>query len=365
MSEISKELIESILADYTLPYLEIDPVSGRMVKDISINGELVKIELELGMPADRIQHLISEELNDKITDQSNATDVLVNVTSRIKSHAVQKNVQALKGVKNVIAVGSGKGGVGKSTVAVNLALALSEEGARVGMMDADIYGPSLPTMLGCHGKAASKDGKSLEPMEAHGVQCISMGHMVDTDDTPVIWRGPMATSALQQLLNDSNWGDLDYLVIDLPPGTGDIQLTLCQNIPVTGAVIVTTPQDISLIDANKALKMFEKVSVSVLGVIENMSTHICSNCGHEEAIFGSGGGETMSDRYDIPLLGQIPLTLQVREGVDKGAPTVVSDPESPVAAIFTEIARLVAAEISKKPKEFSAKMPKIVIENKT
>ena len=364
MSDVTKELVESVLAECVLPYLETDPVSARMIKDISIIDNLVKVDLELGMPIGGIQHSISEELNSKLRHQTTAKDVLINIRSKILSHAVQKNVEALKGVKNVIAVGSGKGGVGKSTVAVNLALALKEEGAKVGMMDADIYGPSLPTMLGCHGKAASNDGKTLEPMEAHGIQCVSMGHMVDTDDTPVIWRGPMATSALTQLLNDSNWDDLDYLVIDLPPGTGDIQLTLCQNIPVTGAVIVTTPQDISLIDANKALKMFEKVSVSVLGVVENMSTHICSSCGHEEAIFGSGGGETMSDRYGIPLLGQIPLAKEIREGVDQGTPTVSSDPESPVSDVFREIARQVSADISKKPKNFSAKMPKIVIENK-
>ena len=364
MTEITKELIESVLADFTLPYLETDPVSGRMVKDISINGDVIKVELELGMPIAGIHHAISEELVDKIKYQTSAAGVLVNITSNISSHAVQKNIPALKGVKNVIAVGSGKGGVGKSTIAVNLALALKEEGANVGIMDADIYGPSQPTMLGCHGKAASKDGKSLEPMEAHGIQCISMGHMLDSDDSPVIWRGPMATSALTQLLNDSNWDNLDYLVIDLPPGTGDIQLTLCQNIPVTGAVIVTTPQDISLIDANKALKMFEKVSVAILGVVENMSTHICSNCGHEEAIFGSGGGETMSDRYGIPLLGQIPLAVEIREGVDQGMPTVSSDPGSPVSDTFREIARQVTAGISIKPKNFSAKMPKIVIENK-
>ncbi len=364
MSEITKEVIESVLSEYNLPILETDPVSGHIVRDISIKDGLVKVDLEMGIPVEGIRHTIAEELNSLLKHRTTAEDVLINVTSRIQSHAVQKNVNALKGVKNVIAVGSGKGGVGKSTVAVNLALALKEEGAKVGMMDADIYGPSLPTMLGCHGKAASTDGKTLEPMEAHGIQCISMGHMLDSDDSPVIWRGPMAVSALQQLLNDSNWGDLDYLVIDLPPGTGDIQLTLCQNIPVTGAVIVTTPQDISLIDANKALKMFEKVSVSVLGVIENMSTHICSKCGHEEAIFGSGGGEKMSDRYGIPLLGQIPLSIEIREGVDQGEPTVISEPESPVTNSFTMIARQVAAEISRKPKDFSAKMPKIVIENK-
>ncbi len=364
MAELSKEQIESVLADYTLPLFNTDPISGKMVKAIEIKDNLVRIELELGIPIDKIRHDIAEELKEKIKLHSPTDDVLVNIHSKIIPHAVQKNVSALKGVKNVIAVGSGKGGVGKSTVAVNLALALSEEGAKVGMMDADIYGPSLPTMLGCGGKAVSHDGKSLEPMEAHGIQFISMGNMLDSDDAPVIWRGPMAVSALQQLLNDTNWNDVDYLIIDLPPGTGDIQLTLCQNIPVTGAVIVTTPQDISLIDASKALKMFEKVDVTVLGIIENMSTHICSKCGHEEAIFGKGGAEAMSERYGVPLLGQIPLAIEVREGMDKGDPVVIADPESPITRAFIQIARHVAVEIAKKPKNFSAKMPKIVVENK-
>ncbi len=363
MSKISEQLIRSVLADYILPYFETDPVSAGMVKDISINESLIKVELELGIPIEGMKHAISEEIYSKIKYQAPAIDVLVNIKSNIRSHAVQKNVEALRGVKNVIAVGSGKGGVGKSTMAVNLALALKAEGARVGMMDADIYGPSLPTMLGADGKITSQDGKTMEPMESLGLQSVSMGNMTDGDDTPVIWRGPMATSALQQLLKETNWDDLDYLVIDLPPGTGDIQLTLCQNIPVTGAVIVTTPQDISLIDANKALKMFEKVSVNVLGVIENMSTHVCSNCGHEEAIFGSGGGETMADRYGIRLLGQIPLAIEIREGVDNAKPTVASDPASPVTATFTEIARQVAVSISQKPRDFTAKMPKIVIES--
>lgn len=363
MPEISKELIESVLSDYILPYFEIDPVSGGMVKDISINGNIIKIDLELGIPVEGIRHAISEELYSKIKYQLPTSDVLINITSKIRSHAVQKNVEALKGVKNVIAVGSGKGGVGKSTMAVNIALALKAEGARVGMMDADIYGPSLPTMLGSHGNVDSKDGKTIEPMEAHGIQSISMGNMTDSEDAPIIWRGPMATSALQQLLKDTNWDDLDYLVIDLPPGTGDIQLTLCQNIPVTGAVIVTTPQDIALIDAKKALKMFEKVSVNILGVIENMSTHVCSNCGHEEAIFGTGGGEQMADNYGVPLLGQIPLALEIREGVDNARPTVVSDPDSAATASFIEIARQVAVAIAQKPKNFSINMPKIVIES--
>ncbi len=364
MSEISKDLVNSILSSYTVPYLEIDPISGNLVKDLSISENLIKLELELGIPVEGIQHVISKDLNALIKQYTSATDVIINISSKIRAHAFQKNVNALKGVKNVIAVGSGKGGVGKSTLSVNLALALHKEGAKVGMMDADIYGPSLPTMLGAHGKAESKDGKTVDPLQSHGIQSISMGNMTDSDDTPVIWRGPMATSAMQQLINDANWDNLDYLIIDLPPGTGDIQLTLCQKIPVTGAVIVTTPQDIALIDANKALKMFEQVSVSVLGIVENMSTHVCSNCGHEEAIFGTGGGETMSERYDVPLLGQIPLAAQVREAVDNGEPTVVSDPNSPITATFLEVARQVAAQVSRKPKNLALNMPKIVIENK-
>lgn len=362
MPEITKAVIESILSGYTLPYLDQDPVSSNAVRAITIKADLIKVELELGIPVAGIQHQICEEINDLLKHQTTASDILVNVSSRIVSHAVQKNVSALPGIKNVIAVGSGKGGVGKSTVSVNLALALAEEGARVGIMDADIYGPSIPTMLGCHGRAESKDGKSFEPVESYGLQCISMGHMLDTDDAPVIWRGPMATSALQQLIKEAKWRDLDYLVIDLPPGTGDIQLTLCQNIPLTGAVIVTTPQDIALVDAQKALKMFEKVSVSVLGVIENMSTHVCSHCGHVETIFGTGGGKKMTERYGIPLLGELPLDIRIREDVDSGEPTVASDPESPISACFIEIARKVTSSIAMKPKDYSGKIPKIVVE---
>lgn len=362
MSEISKEAIESILSGYTLPYIEQDPVSCKAVKAITINAELVKVELELGIPVAGLQHQICEDLSDLLKHHTTASDVLVNVTSRIVSHAIQNNISVLPGIKNVIAVGSGKGGVGKSTVAVNLALA--EEGASVGIMDADIYGPSIPTMLGCRVRAESTDGKSFEPVESLGLQCISMGHMLDTDDAPVIWRGPMVTSAVQQLIKEAKWRDLDYLVIDLPPGTGDIQLTLCQNIPLTGAVIVTTPQDIALIDANKALKMFDKVNVTVLGVIENMSTHICSQCAHEEPIFGSGGADKMADRYGIPVLGKLPLDMKIREDVDGGEPTVISDPESTVSQTFIEIARKVATSIAMKPKDFSSKIPKIVVEAK-
>jgi len=275
---------------------------------------------------------------------------------------VQKGVKTIDGIKNIIAVASGKGGVGKSTTAVNLALALSAEGAKVGILDADIYGPSQPRMLGVHGKPESKDGKTLEPMMSYDLEAMSIGFLVD-EETPMIWRGPMVTQALQQLLNDTNWGELDYLVIDLPPGTGDIQLTLAQQIPVSGAVIVTTPQDIALLDARKGLKMFEKVEVPVLGIVENMSIHICSNCGHEEHIFGQGGGQSMSDQYDVDFLGALPLDIRIREETDSGKPTVVAEPDSRIAQIYRDIARRTAAKLSMQAKNYAAKFPSIVIQN--
>jgi ATP-binding protein involved in chromosome partitioning len=268
----------------------------------------------------------------------------------------------MKGVKNIIAVASGKGGVGKSTTSVNLALALSVEGAKVGILDADIYGPSQPRMLGITGKPDSKDGKSLEPMENYGVQAMSIGFLID-EDTPMIWRGPMVTQALEQLLNDTRWRELDYLIIDMPPGTGDIQLTLSQRIPVSGAVIVTTPQDIALLDARKGLKMFEKVEVPILGIVENMSIHICSKCGHEEHIFGEGGGQKMSDDYGVDFLGALPLDIKIREEADSGKPTVVAQPDSRITEIYREIARRMAAKLAIKAKDYSSKFPNIVIQN--
>src|SRR5207249_1906171 len=258
--------------------------------------------------------------------QAGAASVQVKVTSKVVAHAVQRGVKLIPGIKNIIAVASGKGGVGKSTTAVNLALALAAEGAQVGVLDADIYGPSQPTMLGIAGRPESRDGKTLEPLEAYGLQAMSIGCLIDVD-TPMVWRGPMVTQALQQLLTQTNWRDLDYLIIDMPPGTGDIQLTLSQKVPVTGAVIVTTPQDIALLDARKGLKMFEKVGIPILGIVENMSTHICSNCGHEEHIFGQGGAERMCKEYGVELLGSLPLDIAIREQADSGKPTVVADPE--------------------------------------
>ena len=263
--------------------------------------------------------------------------------SKVVSHAVQRGVKLVPGIKNIIAVASGKGGVGKSTTAVNLALALAAEGATVGMLDADIYGPSQPMMLGIAGRPESKDGKSLEPMEGHGLQAMSIGFLIDID-TPMVWRGPMVTQALEQLLKDTRWRELDYLVVDLPPGTGDIQLTLAQKVPVTGAVIVTTPQDIALIDARKGLKMFEKVGIPILGIVENMSIHICPKCGHESHIFGAGGAARMCKDYGTELLGQLPLDDSIREQADSGKPTVVSDPDGKIAAIYKQIARRCAVQ---------------------
>ena len=281
---------------------------------------------------------------------------------RLPTHAVQGELKPLANVRNIIAVGSGKGGVGKSTTAVNLALALAAEGLAVGVLDADVYGPSVPMMLGLSGRPDSPDGKTIEPMRAHGIEAMSIGLLVD-QDTPMIWRGPMATSALTQLLTGTRWGDLDVLVVDLPPGTGDIQLTMSQKIPVAGAVIVTTPQDIALLDARKGLKMFEKVGIPILGIVENMSTHICSKCGHEEHIFGSGGAARMAGDYEIDVLGALPLDIGIRESTDAGTPTVAADPNGRVAEIYKSIARRVAVKIAQQAKDLTSKFPAIVVQN--
>ena len=288
--------------------------------------------------------------------------VTVEVTVRIISHAVQQALKPQPNIKNIIAVASGKGGVGKSTTAVNLALALAAEGAKVGILDADIYGPSIPTMLGLSGFPESVDNKTMTPKMAYGVQTMSIGYLIDADQ-PMIWRGPMATNTLQQLLRDTNWVDVDYLIIDLPPGTGDIQLTLAQQIPVSGAIIVTTPQDIALIDAQRGLGMFAKVNVPVLGIVENMSMHICSKCGHAEAIFGEGGGAAMSEKNKVDFLGSLPLDINIRKNADSGKPTVVAEPDGRAAQIYKEIARKTAAKLALKAKDFSTRFPNIVVQN--
>jgi len=361
MAEITQQQIETSLKEYIDPYLQKDLISANTVKNIEINAGQVTVALTFGYPTQGYNEVLTAQLKAKIGALAGVEQVSIQIDNKIVAHAVQKGVNPIQGVKNIIAVASGKGGVGKSTTAVNLALALVAEGAQVGILDADIYGPSQPRMLGVKQKPESKDGASLEPVIGHQLQSMSIGYLIE-EETPMIWRGPMVTQALEQLLKDTRWHDLDYLVIDLPPGTGDTQLTLAQKIPVSGAVIVTTPQDIALLDARKGLKMFEKVNVPVLGIIENMSIHICSHCGHEEHIFGEGGGLRMAQETDVDLLGALPLDSQIRENADGGQPTVVSAPDSRIAQIYREIARRVSAKLSLQAKEYTTKFPSIKIQ---
>jgi len=345
------------------PELHRDIVSLDMVKEIHVDGEAVALKIDLTTPACPLKDQIGAEVESKVKALG-ATDVSIEWGAQVRratsGQAQQENL--VPGVKNIIAVASGKGGVGKSTTSVNLALALAAEGATVGVLDADIYGPSQPRMLGISGKPESKDGNTLEPLTSYNLQAMSIGFLID-EETPMIWRGPMVTQALEQLLNDTNWDELDYLIIDLPPGTGDTQLTLAQKVPVSGAVVVTTPQDIALLDARKGFKMFEKVEVPVLGIVENMSIHICSKCGHEEHIFGEGGGERMASEYGVNFLGALPLETRIREETDAGKPTVVAEPDARPSLIYREIARKAAAKLSRQAKNYSAKFPNIVIQN--
>ena len=336
----------------------------RSLKNLQVSDGDVSFDLELGYPAKSQHAAIRKALVAAAKTVPGVENVSVNIVTKVISHAVQRGVQLMPNVKNIIAVASGKGGVGKSTTAANLALALAAEGASVGLLDADIYGPSQPMMMGIEGRPDSADGKTMEPMQRHGVQVMSIGFLVDQDQA-MIWRGPMVTQALEQLLTETQWRDLDYLVVDLPPGTGDIQLTLAQRVPVSGAVIVTTPQDIALLDARKGLKMFEKVEVRVLGIVENMAVHICSNCGHAEHIFGADGGKKMAAEYQMDYLGALPLDIRIRLQADSGAPTVVSEPDSDVAALYKDVARRVAVGIAEKAKDFSAKFPTISISKNT
>jgi ATP-binding protein involved in chromosome partitioning len=359
---VTEQQVEDVLRLLIDPNTKKDYLSTKSARNIKVEGNNVSVDILLGYPAKSQVEPIRKEIAAKLRSLPDVTNVVVNVSIKIVSHAVQRGLKLVPGVKNIIAVASGKGGVGKSTTAVNLALALAAEGASVGMLDADIYGPSQPMMLGIRGRPESKDGKRLEPMEGHGLQAMSIGFLIDVE-TPMVWRGPMVTQALEQLLNETKWRDIDYLVVDLPPGTGDIQLTLAQRVPVTGAIIVTTPQDIALIDARKGFKMFEKVGIPILGVVENMSLHICSNCGHEERIFGEGGAARMAKDYGAEVLGALPLDIGIREQADSGKPTVVSDPDGRIAQIYKEIARRVAVRIAERQQDHSAAFPKIVIQN--
>jgi ATP-binding protein involved in chromosome partitioning len=362
MTTVTQQAVEDKLKSYVDPYLDSDLVSSKAIKAIKVDGDKVGIDVVLGFPVNGYKDELAGKLKELAESVDGVSSAEVTVSHKIEAHSAQKGVNAINGVKNIIAVASGKGGVGKSTTSVNLALALAAEGATVGILDADIYGPSQPRMLGVSQQPESEDGKTLQPISSYNLQAMSIGFLID-EETPMIWRGPMVTQALEQLLNDTQWKDVDYLIVDLPPGTGDTQLTLAQKVPVTGAVIVTTPQDIALLDARKGLKMFEKVEVPVLGIIENMSIHICSKCGHEEHIFGAGGGERMAKQYDVDMLGALPLDISIRESTDGGKPSVAADPDSRISQIYRDIARRVAAKLSKKAKDYSAAFPKIVIQN--
>ena len=356
---ITVDRVNQVLAGIVDPNTGKDLASSRSARNVRVDGDDVALDVELGYPAASQIEPIRRRVIDALK-AAGAGNVSANVTMKIVAHAVQRGLKVMPNVKNIIAVASGKGGVGKSTVAVNLALALAAEGASVGMLDADIYGPSQPTMLGVSGKPESLDGHTIEPGSNHGVQLSSIGLLIDTDQ-PMVWRGPMVTQALQQLLGQTNWKDLDYLIVDMPPGTGDIQLTLAQQVPVTGAVIVTTPQDIALMDAKKGLKMFEKVSIPILGVVENMAVHVCSKCGYAEHIFGADGGRRMAEQYGVEYLGSLPLDIRIREQTDSGRPTVVAEPDSEITQTYKEIARKVAVRIAEKAKDMSLKMPTIKV----
>ncbi len=364
MSAVTEATLLAALKTVVDPHTGKDFVTSRQLKNLKIDGDDVVFDVELGYPAKSLFAGLRRQFVEAARKVPGVGNVSVNVSSRIAAHAVQRGVQLLPGVKNIIAVASGKGGVGKSTTAVNLALALAAEGATVGVLDADIYGPSQPMMLGITGRPESIDGQTMEPMQGHGLQVASIGFLVDADQA-MIWRGPMATQALDQLLRQTNWKDVDYLIVDMPPGTGDIQLTLSQKVPITGAIIVTTPQDIALLDAKKGLSMFEKVGVPILGLVENMAVYCCPNCGHTEHIFGADGGKKMAEQYNLDYLGALPLNMSIRVQADSGRPTVVADPDGEIAGLYKSMARLVAIKIAEKSKDFSSKFPSIKVSKDT
>jgi ATP-binding protein involved in chromosome partitioning len=361
---LTETTLLAALQAVTDPNTGKDFVTTKALRNLQIQGGDVAFDLEMGYPA-RSQHAgLRQALISAAKGVPGVSNVSVNISTRVIAHAAQRGVQLLPQVRNIIAVASGKGGVGKSTTAANLALALAAEGARVGLLDADIYGPSQPMMMGIEGRPETEDGQSMEPLENYGVQVMSIGFLVNADDA-MIWRGPMATQALEQLLRQTNWKDLDYLIVDMPPGTGDIQLTLSQRVPLTGAVIVTTPQDIALLDARKGIRMFEKVGVPILGLVENMAVHVCTQCGHAEHIFGQDGGRRMAEELGVDYLGGLPLDLNIRVHADGGRPTVVADPDSPIAATYQSLARQLAIRVAARAKDFSSKFPTIKVSKDT
>jgi len=362
MSDLSLEKIEQVLGEFIDPNLDASLSASKVDCEVELNGDAIEVSLTMPYPCATYSTTLAEAIKTELLEKAGVTNATVKIGQKIIAHSVQHGVKRLDNVKNIIAVASGKGGVGKSTTSVNLALALAAEGATVGLLDADIYGPSQPRMMGLSGQPESVDGKTLQPMENYGVQTMSIGFLID-EETPMIWRGPMVTQALEQLLNDTQWRDLDYLIIDLPPGSGDTQLTLAQKVPVSGAIIVTTPQDIALLDARKGLKMFEKVDIPILGIVENMSTHICSKCSHEEHIFGEGGGSAMATEAGVTLLGSLPLEMRIRQQADTGKPTVVAEPDCRASEIYREIARKAAARLARQAKDYSASFPNIVIQS--
>ena len=361
---LTESALQEALKAVVDPNTGRDLVSTKLVRNLRIEGGDVSFEVELGYPAKSQVPALRKALIAAARTLPGVENVSIQIGWKITAHAVQRGVQLLPRVKNIVAVASGKGGVGKSTTTVNLALALAAEGAKVGILDADIYGPSQPMMMGITGRPESEDGKSMMPLANYGVEVMSIGFLVD-EDQAMIWRGPMATQALDQLLRQTNWGDLDYLLVDMPPGTGDIALTLSQRVPLTGAVIVTTPQDIALIDAKKGLTMFEKVGVPILGIVENMAVYCCPNCGHTEHIFGADGGKRMAEQFKVDHLGSLPLNLSIRQQADEGRPTVVADPDGEIAALYKAVARTVAVKIAQKAKDFSAKFPTITVSKGT
>ena len=358
------DAVRQALEGYTDPWIDRSLAELKAIESLRLEGDAIRAVVRLPVPVHGYEAEFAAALAARLRDRGLPGDLAVELVATIRTHAVQKPLKPLPGIGNVVAVASGKGGVGKSTVAVNLALAWAAAGARVGLLDADIYGPSQPLMLGLTGqRPTTVDGKHIEPLMAHGIKVMSIGFLIDADQ-PAVWRGPMVTQALTQLLNETQWGELDYLVVDMPPGTGDLQLTLAQRVPVAGAVIVTTPQEIAVADARKGLKMFEKVSVAVLGIVENMATHVCSACGHEDAVFGAGGGERLARDSGVPLLGRLPLDARIRSESDSGRPAVVAEPDSARGRAWRDLARRTAGALARRPRDRSGMFPNVVLEEK-